>query len=127
MKPASNPRRFTNRRDVGERRHAVNTTGFVGTVEVETRGVSRLWFSLTEHKDQSDWIKIGSVRAWFTMNLEAGDRPFYLAQMTLLMEAMRTGLHVNVSHGGAAEFQKRADNDSFEVDGVRILRNPIRF
>lgn len=105
----------------------MNTTGFVGTVEVETRGVSRLWFSLTEHDNQSDWIKIGAVRAWFTMNLEAADRPFYLAQMTLLMEAMRSGLHVNVSHGGAANFQKRAPSDSFEVDGVRVLRDPLRF
>jgi hypothetical protein len=105
----------------------MTTAGFVGTVEVETRSVSRLWFSLTEHKDQSDWIKIGTPRAWFTMNLEAADRPFYLAQMTLLMEAMRAGLHVNVSHGGAADFQKQAPNDSFEVDGIRILRSPMRF
>lgn len=105
----------------------MNTTGFVGTVEVETRGVSRLWFSLTEHKNQSDWVKIGPARAWFTMNLEAADRPFYLAQMTLLMEAMRSGLHVNVSHGGAANIQKQAAHDSFEVDGVRILRDPLQF
>jgi len=94
---------------------------------VETRNVSRLWFSLTEDREKADWIKIGAVRAWFTMNLEAGDRPFYLAQMTLLMEAMRTGLQVNVSHGGAADFEKQAPNDSFEVDGVRALRSPLRF
>lgn len=105
----------------------MNTIGFVGTMEVETRGVSRLWFSLTEHEDQADWIKIGSLRAWFTMNLEAGDRPFYLAQMTLLTEAMRAGLQVNISHGGTADFRKRTLGDSFEVDGVRILRKPIRF
>lgn len=105
----------------------MNTVGFVGTVEVETRSVARLWFSLTEHRDKSDWIKIGPVRAWFTMNLEASDRPFFLAEMTLLMEAMRAGLQVNVSHGGAASFQKREPNDSFEVDGVRVLRSPMRF
>jgi hypothetical protein len=61
------------------------------------------------------------------MNLEASDRPFYLAQMTLLMEAMRAGLQVNVSHAGAADFEKQAPNDSFEVDGVRVLRSPLRF
>ncbi len=105
----------------------MHTVGFVGTIEVETRNVSRLWFSLTEDVDKADWIKIGPVRAWFTMNLEAGDRPFYLAQMTILIEAMRAGLHVNVSHGGAANFEKQASSDSFEVDGVSVLRSPMRF
>jgi hypothetical protein len=105
----------------------MNTVGFVGTIEVETRNVSRLWFSLTEDADKATWIKIGAVRAWFTMNLEAGDRPFYLAQLTILMEAMRARLQVNVSHGGTADFQKQAPNDSFEVDGVRVLRSPMRF
>jgi hypothetical protein len=105
----------------------MNTVGFVGTVEVETRSVSRLWFSLTEDQSKDNWIRLGQVRAWFTMNLEAGDRPFYLAQMTIVMEAMRAALQINVSHGGAADFEKQAPNDSFEVDGVRVLRSPMRF
>lgn len=105
----------------------MNTVGFVGTIEVETRNVSRLWFSLTGDATKDNWLKIGQVRAWFTMNLEADDRPFYLAEMTLVMEAMRAGLQINVSHGGAASFQKSAPNDSFEVDGVRVLRAPMRF
>ena len=86
-----------------------------------------VWFSLTGDSQKDAWIKLGGVRAWFTMNLEAGDRPFYLAQVTLLMEAMRSRLHVEVSHGGAADFDKQAPNDSFEVDGVRILRSPLHF
>jgi hypothetical protein len=105
----------------------MKTVGYVGTVEVETRNVSRLWFSLTEDSQKDSWIKLGGVRAWFTMNLEAGDRPFYFAQLTLLMEALRSGLHVEVSHGGAANFDKQAPNDSFEVDGVRILRSPLHY
>jgi hypothetical protein len=105
----------------------MNTVGFVGTVEVETRNVARLWFSLTGGPVKDNWIKLGQVRAWSTMNLEAGDRPFYLAQMTIVMEAMRAGLQINVSHGGAASFQKQAPGDSFEVDGVRALRSPLRF
>jgi hypothetical protein len=105
----------------------MKTVGYVGTVEVETRNVSRLWFSLTEDSRKDSWIKLGGVRAWFTMNLEAGDRPFYFAQLTLLMEALRSGLHVEVSHGGAANFDKQAPNDSFEVDGVRILRSPLHY
>ncbi len=106
---------------------SVDTIGYVGTVEVETVGTARLWFGLTESKDEADWIKIGSVRAWFTMNLEAADRPFFLAKLPLLMEAMRSGLQVKASHGGAASFQKWEPNDSFEVDGVRVLRTPMHF
>ncbi|MBU2666370.1 hypothetical protein KOI35_22970 [Actinoplanes bogorensis] len=105
----------------------MNTVGFVGTIEVETRDVSRLWFALTADPAADNWIKIGPLRAWFTMNLEAADRPFYLAQMTLITEAMRSGLQIKVSHGGAASFQKSAPGDSFEVDGVRVLRSPMRF
>ena len=105
----------------------MKTVGYVGTVEVETRNMSRLWFSLTEDSQKDSWIKLGCVRAWFTMNLEAGDRPFYFAQLALPMEALRSGLHVEVSHGGAANFDKQAPNDSFEVDGVRILRSPLHY
>ena len=105
----------------------MHTVGYVGTVEVETRGVSRIWFSLTEDPEKASWLKLGRVRAWFTMNLEAEDRPSYLAELTLLMEAMRSDLQVQVSHDGAADFQKREPGDSFEVDGVRILRAGISF
>ena len=79
----------------------LDTSGFVGTVEVETTSTARVWFGLTQSKDAGDWIKIGPVRAWFTLDLEASDRPFYLAELALLMEAMRGGDHVAVSHGGA--------------------------
>jgi hypothetical protein len=106
---------------------SMDTIGYVGTVEVETVGTARLWFGLTESKDKADWIKIGPVRAWFTMNLEAADRPFFLAQLPLLMEAMRSGLQVRASHGGAASFHKSEPNDSFEVEGVRVLRSGLFF
>lgn len=98
------------------------TIGYVGTLEVETRNVSRIWFALTAGPDGSDWVKIGSYRAWFTMNMETADRPSEMSKLSLLLEAMRSGLHVQVSHGGAAEFQKYHPNDSFEVDGVTVLR-----
>ena len=104
----------------------MTTIGYVGTVEVETRSVSRLWFSLTTAKDGADWIKIGAPRAWFTTNLEAADRPSFLAQLPLLMEAMRSGLQVEVSHTDPS-FDKNEPNDAFEVDGIRILRAPMRF
>ena len=103
------------------------TTGYVGTLEAETRDVSRLWFSLTDEANGGDWIKIGSARAWFTMSMESADRPTHMTQLTLLLEAMRRGLQVQVSHGGAASFNKVAANDSFEVNGVRILRTGMHF
>ncbi len=105
-----------------------STNGFVGTIEVETRGVSRVWFSLTDGPTDSDWVRIGSPRAWFTMNLETGDRPYELAKLTLLLEAQRNGLAIRVSHDAAVtEFQRSEPLDSFEVDGVRILRDGLSF
>lgn len=103
------------------------TNGYVGTIEAETRDVNRLWFSLTEEATGAGWIRIGAARAWFTMRMDTADRPTYLAQLTLLLEAMRRGWHVSVSHGGAASFQKSDPNDSFEVNGVRVLRSGVHF
>jgi len=105
----------------------MGTEGYVGTIQVETRDTSRIWFSLTADPSSSSWIQIGAVRAWFTMNLEDPDRPSYLAQLTLLMEAMRNGLQVQVQHEGPAPFQFRDPGDSFETTGLRILRAGLHF
>jgi len=103
-----------------------STDGFVGTIEVETRGVSRIWFGLTDNPTASDWVRIGNPRAWFTMNLETENRPYELAKLTLLLEAQRNELAIRVSHDAAiTEFQKFEPLDSFEVDGVRILRQGL--
>ncbi|MBI3217092.1 MAG: hypothetical protein HYZ38_25025 [Mycobacterium sp.] len=104
-----------------------HTIGYVGTIESETRDVARLWFSLRSKSKGGGWVKIGQNRAWFTMNMESSDRPSHMAQLTLLLEALRSGLQVSVSHGGAAPFSKKAENDSFEVDGIRILRADLKF
>lgn len=104
------------------------TVGYVGTIQVETVNVSRIFFSLTEAVDQSNWIRIGSVRAWFTMNLEANDRPFYLAQLSLIQNAMNDGLQIQVGHDGAIQdWHKRNPNDVFTCTSVRVLRAPMRF
>jgi hypothetical protein len=105
-------------------RYAPSTDGFVGTLEVETRGVGRVWFGLTGTEDGADWVKIGRRRAWFTISLETSGRP---AELDLLLEALRSRLQVRVSHGGVAPFAKRFGGDTFEVDGVRILRRGLRF
>ena len=103
------------------------TQGFVGTLEVETRGVARVWFGLTESKNDDNWIKIAGKRAWFTLNLEAADRPMFMAELSLIKDAMRDGLQLQVAHEGAASFQKREPGDSYEATGVRILRAPMTF
>ena len=106
-----------------------HTIGYVGTIESETHEVARLWFSLRSKSKGGGWVKIGSNRAWFTMNMASSDRPSHMAQLTLLLEAMRSGLQVSVRHGGAAPFNKKpgADHDSFEVEGIRILRADLKF
>ena len=103
------------------------TVGYVGTLEVETRKVSRIWFALTANATGSNWVRIGQHRAWFTMSMETKDRPSEMSKLSLLIEAMRSGLHVRVSHGGAASFKKYHDHDSFEVDGVEVLRTGLHF
>jgi hypothetical protein len=112
---------------VEERSVVATTVGYVGTFEVESRGVSRMWFSLTAAAQGAEWVKIGANRAWFTMNLESTDRPFHMAQGPVLLEAMRSGLQIQVSHDGAANFFKRVAGDSFEVDGIRVLRLGLHF
>ena len=103
------------------------TSGYVGTLEVETRGVSRIWFALTANPTGSNWVRIGQHRAWFTMSMESKDRPSEMAKLSLLTEAMRSGLRVRVSHGGAASFKKYHAHDSFEVNGVEVLRSGLSF
>ena len=103
------------------------TKGYVGTIEVETRGTARIWFGLTATVNRSDWVKVSGKRAWFTLNLEAADRPMFMAELSLIKDALRDGMQIEVSHGGTTSFHKRTSGDSYEADGVRILRKPMRF
>jgi hypothetical protein len=34
------------------------TNGFVGTIEVETRDVARIWFGLTGAPNEANWVTI---------------------------------------------------------------------
>lgn len=105
-----------------------STIGFVGTLMVETRGTSRVWFGLTESADNSTWVRIGRVRAWFTMNLDTADRPMHMAQVRILSDAMTHGRAVKVDHDGAETGLKfNSPRDSFEVTGLRVLREPMSF
>jgi len=105
-----------------------STIGFVGTLMVETRGTSRVWFGLTESADDSAWVRIGRGRAWFTMNLDTADRPMHMAQLRLISDAMTHGRAVKVDHDGAeTSFNFNRPGDSFEVTGLRVLREPLSF
>lgn len=107
---------------------AVFVEGYVGTLEAETRGTPRMWFGLTAAADDDDWIKIGAPRAWFWLSLEPAERPMSLVFMPILLESMRSGEQVEVSHQGpSASFHKSVPGDAFGADGVRALRVPMRF
>jgi hypothetical protein len=102
---------------------AMFVEGYVGTLEAETRGTDRIWFGLTAVADKAEWIKIGAPRAWFWLSLESAERPQSLVFIPILMEAMRSGQQVSVSHQGASpDFHKSVPGDAFGVDGVRALR-----
>lgn len=103
-------------------------TGYVGTIEAETRGQARLWFGLTSDASGANWLKEANKRVWLTMDMESADRPSHMAQLTLLLEAMRNGLQVRASHSGVAPgFFKEVAGDSYEVNGVRVLRAGLKF
>ena len=105
-----------------------HTNGYVATIESETEGVARLWFGLRSESSGGEWVTIGPTRAWFMMNMESADRPSHMAQLTLLLEAMRSGLHVQVAHGGATpEVSRYVDGDTFEVEGLRVIRVDLHF
>ncbi len=102
--------------------------GYVATIEAETRGTSRLWFGLVAEPQGANWVKEANKRVWLTMNMESADRPSHMAQLTLLLEAIRSGLQVKASHDGVATgFHREVAGDSYEVNGVRILRAGLRF
>jgi hypothetical protein len=62
------------------------------------------------------------------MNMESADRPSHMAQLTLLLEAIRSGLQVKASHDGVATgFYRDVEGDSYEVNGLRLLRSGLRF
>jgi hypothetical protein len=105
-----------------------STVGFVGTVQVETPGTDRVWFSLVKDDTGADWVKVGRHRAWFTMSLQSSERPAHMAQLTLLLEAMRSSLEVKVVHGGAVDISSGHDpSETFEVSSVRVLRHGLHF
>lgn len=106
------------------------TIGYVGAIEVETRGTDRVQFSLTRRDTGADWVERDSKRAWFQMSLEAGaDRPAELAKLALLFEAMRERQQIAVDHPQRpnTSIQMEVDDDTWDAEKVRCLRPDIHF
>jgi hypothetical protein len=106
------------------------TVGYVGSIEVETAGHDRIWFSLTERDTGSDWVEIDGRRAWFQMSLEPSNaRPVELAKLALVFEAMRERQQIAVYHpeGPHAGISRMTPNDTWDAKKVRSLRPGIHF
>lgn len=105
------------------------TVGYVGTVRVNDEGTgSRVWVSLTESSTTADWLEYANQRAWFFINLKDADQAVRMAQVSLLLEAMRDGLHTEIKHQAASPTTYwNNPGDAFDIDKVRILRTGIHF
>ncbi len=105
------------------------TTGYVGTVRVnDEQSGSRIWVSLTESATGSDWLELANRRAWFFINLKDASQPVRMAQLSLLMESMREGLHCEIRHQGVSTTTWwSTQGDAYEINRVRILRTGLRF
>lgn len=79
------------------------TTGYVGTVRVnDERSGSRISVSLIEQATGSGWLQLANRRAWFFIDLAGASQPVRMAQLSLLMESMREGLHCAIRHQGVS-------------------------
>jgi hypothetical protein len=109
----------------------MRTVGYVGTIEVETEGHDRIWFSMTERDTGSDWVQLDGQRAWFQMwvNGAQADRPVEMAKLGLLVEAMRERQEVAVYHPDTphAGISRQRANDTFDANKIRTLRLGISF
>ncbi len=108
----------------------MRTVGYIGTVRVNDEQTgSRVWVSMTSEPTGDDWIHIGQHRAWFWVPLYGSiNQPVRMGQLTLLLEAMREGLHTEIKHQGASTTSYwNEPGDAFEIDKVRILRKGLRF
>ena len=108
----------------------MRTTGYVGSIEVETEGTDRIWFSLTEQDSGANWVELNDIRAWFQMWVEpGGSRPVHMAKLALLFDAMREGWQIAVYHPDdpRTDINRMQSNDTYNAEKVRCLRTGIHF
>ncbi len=108
----------------------MRTTGYVGSIEVETEGTDRIWFSLTEKDSGANWVQINGIRAWFQMKVEPSNaRPVQMAKLAMLFDAMKEGYQVAIYHPDdpRADISRMKNNDTFDAKKVRTLRTGIHF
>jgi hypothetical protein len=107
-----------------------NTVGYVGSIEVETRGHDRIWFSLTERDTGSQWVEKNGRRAWFQMSVEKSDaRPVELAKLALLFEAHRERQQIRVYHPDEhhSGIYRMTPDDTWDAEKIRVLRVGLHF
>ena len=108
----------------------MRTTGYVGSIEVETEGQDRIWFSLTEQDNGANWVEINNIRAWFQMRVEPSSaRPVEMAKLAMLFDAMKEGYQVAVYHPDdpRPDINRMRSNDTFDAIKIRTLRTGIHF
>ena len=108
----------------------MRTTGYVGSIEVETEGTDRIWFSLTEQDSGDNWVEIDGIRAWFQMKVERSSaRPVEMAKLAMLFDAMKEGYQVAVYHPETprGDINRMRSNDTYNADKVRTLRTGLHF
>jgi len=108
----------------------MRTIGYVGSIEVETEGTDRIWFSLTEEDSGANWVELNNIRAWFQMSVEpSNSREVNMAKLALLFDAMREGWQVAVYHPDdpRTNINRMRRNDTYNADKIRCLRTGIHF
>lgn len=106
------------------------TTGYVGSIEVETEGTDRIWFSLTQQDSGANWVEVGGKRAWFQMKVEPSSaREVEIAKLAMIMDAMREGYELAVYHPEDPHegISRMEPNDTYDAIKVRTLRTGLHF
>lgn len=101
-------------------------TGYVGTIATEVGETNYLWFALTIEATGDDWIHYTGPRVWFALELER-NQAASAAIMELLVEAMRSGLQVQVGFDRPVPYEKFQLPNVFEINGIRVLRSGLHF
>lgn len=108
----------------------MRTTGYVGSIEVETEGTDRIWFSLTLQDNGANWVNLNGKRAWFQMKVEeSNSRWVEMAKLAMIMDAMREGHQIAVYHpeDHHAGIYRMVSGDTYDALKIRSLRTGLHF
>jgi len=107
------------------------TTGYVGSIEIETEGTDRIWFSLTQQDSGDNWVEVADgKRTWFQMKVESGSaREVEMAKLAMILDAMREGYEIAVYHPDNPHvgISRMTAGDTYDAVKVRTLRTGLHF